>query len=139
MKRVPGAGTITQETQIVFERVAARLAAAGLGLGDVVKTTCYLRDESYREEFAQAYRDVFAPGLYPARCTDEALACRPDVIINAAGLAAGGLVGDGTTYPIRGQIVRVTNPGLAMSVRDEGHPACFRSRLSTTTGTVGPA
>ncbi|MEV6415555.1 FAD-dependent oxidoreductase [Kribbella sp. NPDC051718] len=48
---------------------------------------------------------------------------QPDVIVNCAGLAAGALVGDTSTYPIRGQIVRVTNPGLTLSVRDEHHPA----------------
>jgi D-amino-acid oxidase len=52
----------------------------------------------------------------------ELEAFRPDVIVNAAGLAAGPLVGDDSTYPVRGQIVRVANPGLALSVRDEGHP-----------------
>ena len=46
----------------------------------------------------------------------------PDVVINCAGLRAGELVGDPTVHPIRGQIVRVTNPGLSMSVRDEAHP-----------------
>ncbi len=46
----------------------------------------------------------------------------PDVVINCAGLRAGDLVGDTTVHPIRGQIVRVTNPGLSMSVRDEAHP-----------------
>jgi D-amino-acid oxidase len=53
----------------------------------------------------------------------ELLDLHPDVIVNCAGLAAGQLVGDDTTYPIRGQIVRVSNPGLTLSVRDENHPA----------------
>jgi len=51
------------------------------------------------------------------------LALRPDVIVNAAGMAAGKLVGDDTMYPVRGQILRVPNVGLTMSVRDESHPA----------------
>jgi D-amino-acid oxidase len=46
----------------------------------------------------------------------------PDLVVNAAGLAAGGLVGDVTMFPVRGQIVRVRNPGLTLSVRDEEHP-----------------
>ena len=46
----------------------------------------------------------------------------PDAIVNSAGLAAGALVGDDSCYPIRGQIVRVVNPGLTLSVRDEAHP-----------------
>jgi D-amino-acid oxidase len=43
---------------------------------------------------------------------DGVLDLRPDVVVNAAGLAAGALVGDASTYPVRGQIVRVVNPGL---------------------------
>jgi D-amino-acid oxidase len=54
---------------------------------------------------------------------DQVLDLEPDVVINSAGLSAGELAGDDTTYPIRGQIVRVTNPGLRLSVRDENHPA----------------
>lgn len=45
-----------------------------------------------------------------------------DVVINCAGLGAGALVDDPSVYPVRGQIVRVSNPGLTMSVRDEEHP-----------------
>jgi D-amino-acid oxidase len=53
---------------------------------------------------------------------DDVLDLAPHVVVNAAGMAAGALVGDGSVYPIRGQIVRVTNPGLRLSVRDEEHP-----------------
>lgn len=53
---------------------------------------------------------------------DDVLDLAPDVIVNAAGMGAGALVGDDTVYPVRGQIVRVTNPGLRLSVRDEHHP-----------------
>jgi len=45
-----------------------------------------------------------------------------DVIVNCSGLAARELVGDQSVYPVRGQIARVSNPGLSMSVRDEQHP-----------------
>ena len=53
---------------------------------------------------------------------DDVLDLAPDVIVNAAGMGAGALVDDDTVYPVRGQIVRVTNPGLTLSVRDEQHP-----------------
>jgi D-amino-acid oxidase len=53
---------------------------------------------------------------------EEILDLAPDVVVNAAGMAAGALVGDATVFPVRGQIVRVANPGLRLSVRDEGHP-----------------
>ncbi|MDZ5662935.1 FAD-dependent oxidoreductase [Nocardioides sp. S-58] len=52
----------------------------------------------------------------------DVLDLAPDVIVNAAGMGAGALVHDDTVYPVRGQIVRVTNPGLTLSVRDEQHP-----------------
>ncbi len=45
-----------------------------------------------------------------------------DAVVNCSGLAAGSIVGDTSVYPVRGQIVRVTNPGLTLSVRDEHHP-----------------
>lgn len=52
---------------------------------------------------------------------DEALVEAP-VIVNATGLAAGALCGDPEVYPIRGQIVLVANPGVFVSVRDQGDP-----------------
>jgi D-amino-acid oxidase len=45
-----------------------------------------------------------------------------DVVVNCAGLGARELVGDLDVYPVRGHVVRVSNPGLTMSVRDEQHP-----------------
>jgi D-amino-acid oxidase len=53
---------------------------------------------------------------------DEVLDLGPEVVVNAAGMAAGGLAGDEAVFPVRGQLVRVTNPGLHLSVRDEEHP-----------------
>lgn len=45
-----------------------------------------------------------------------------DALVCCPGLAARDLLGDLSVYPVRGQIVRVTNPGLTLSVRDEHHP-----------------
>ncbi len=45
-----------------------------------------------------------------------------DAIVNCSGLAARELAGDLSVYPVRGQLVRVANPGLTLSVRDEFHP-----------------
>jgi D-amino-acid oxidase len=46
-----------------------------------------------------------------------------DAVVDCPGLGARELVGDASVYPVRGQIVRVRNPGVTMSVRDEYHPA----------------
>ncbi|MEU6185681.1 FAD-dependent oxidoreductase [Nocardia sp. NPDC047038] len=56
------------------------------------------------------------------RSLDDLADLSPDVVVNCAGLRAAELVGDPEAYPIRGQIVRVANPGLSVSVRDEAHP-----------------
>ncbi|MFT4233060.1 MAG: RidA family protein, partial [Leucobacter sp.] len=69
MKLVPEADTIANETRVVLERISRQLEAQGLGLGDVVKTTCYLSDESHREEFALAYADAFAGRPEPVNLT----------------------------------------------------------------------
>ncbi|HEY2223443.1 FAD-dependent oxidoreductase [Actinomycetospora sp.] len=45
-----------------------------------------------------------------------------DLVVAAPGLGARELVPDDTVTPVRGQIVRVANPGLTRSVRDEAHP-----------------
>ena len=44
------------------------------------------------------------------------------VVVNCAGLGARDLVGDPSMEPIRGQIVRVRNPGLERFLLDEGNP-----------------
>lgn len=46
-----------------------------------------------------------------------------DVVVDCAGLGARELLGDDQLQPIRGQIIRVSNPGLDRFVLDEDHPA----------------
>jgi len=56
-----------------------------------------------------------------------------ELVVNCTGLAARELADDPSVYPVRGQIVRVSNPGLPMSMRDEHHPA-GRAYLHPRTG-----
>ena len=46
-----------------------------------------------------------------------------DVVVVAAGLGSGPLVGDDTVMPIQGQVVRLADPGLAGWLLDEHNPA----------------
>lgn len=46
-----------------------------------------------------------------------------ELVVNCAGLGSRELVGDQQLVPIRGQIVRVRNPGLTRVIFDEEHPA----------------
>ncbi len=52
----------------------------------------------------------------------EDLAREARVVVNCAGLGAGKLVGDRSVSPIRGQILRVQNPGLDRFYLDEDDP-----------------
>lgn len=69
MKRLAEANTIANETRVCLERIEATLKEAGMTRRNIVKTTCYLRDESYRMEFVHAYREFFGDGPYPCRCS----------------------------------------------------------------------
>ncbi|MGC4252485.1 MAG: RidA family protein [Sphingobium sp.] len=69
MKRREDAKTIADEVKICVENIGIILAEEGLTIRDIVKVTCYLRDEAYRGEFIEAYREAMEPGPFPARCT----------------------------------------------------------------------
>lgn len=69
MQLVPEADTIANETRVVLERIGRQLEAKGSSLKNVVKTTCYLREERYRDEFVAAYDEAFGPEPYPVNLT----------------------------------------------------------------------
>jgi D-amino-acid oxidase len=52
----------------------------------------------------------------------DELAGTADLVVVAAGLRSGELLSDGTVFPIRGQVVRVANPGITGWLTDEDHP-----------------
>jgi D-amino-acid oxidase len=52
----------------------------------------------------------------------DELAGEASVVMNCAGLGARGLVGDASMAPIRGQVLRVRNPGLDRFFLDEDDP-----------------
>ncbi|MBS0624420.1 MAG: RidA family protein [Verrucomicrobia bacterium] len=69
LQRSADAVEVADETRICLAGIEAKLNEAGFALTDIVKTTCWLSDESHRMEFIQAYRDYFGDGPYPARCS----------------------------------------------------------------------
>jgi 2-iminobutanoate/2-iminopropanoate deaminase len=66
-------GGIAAETARALENLAAVLAGAGLGLGDVVKTTVFLADLGEFAAMNEVYGRHFAPP-YPARATVQVAA-----------------------------------------------------------------
>lgn len=66
-------GGLPTETTRALENLAAVLAAAGLGLRDVVKTTVYLVDLGEFAALNEVYGRYFTPP-YPARATVQVTA-----------------------------------------------------------------
>jgi 2-iminobutanoate/2-iminopropanoate deaminase len=63
-------GDVAAQTERVLANVEALLAAAGLGFGDVVKTTVFLADLADFARMNEVYARRFA-APYPARSTVE--------------------------------------------------------------------
>lgn len=61
-------GTITEQTEQVFQNLAAVLDAAGLNFNNVVKVNVYLTSMEYFAEMNQVYAKMF-PEHKPARTT----------------------------------------------------------------------
>jgi D-amino-acid oxidase len=60
--------------------------------------------------------------VVPAR-VDRLADLRGDLVVLAAGLGSGALLGDSTGVPVQGQVVRLADPGLPGWVLDEDNPA----------------
>lgn len=73
-------GDIKAQTEQVIQNIQAVLAAAGLGLGDVVKTTCFLQDLEHFAAFNEVYGRYFA-ATPPARSTVEVARLPKDVLV----------------------------------------------------------
>ncbi|MBS3968278.1 MAG: RidA family protein [Truepera sp.] len=73
-------GDIKAQTEQVMENVTAVLTAAGLGLEQVVKATCYLKDLSHFAAFNEVYGRYFANNP-PARSTVEVARLPKDVLV----------------------------------------------------------
>lgn len=63
-------GGMGEQTRQVLRNIKGILEAAGVSLGDVVKTTVYLKDLDRFGEMNQAYGEFFS-GDFPARATIE--------------------------------------------------------------------
>lgn len=85
------AGDFRAQTRRTYENITALLAAEGATWGDIVRTTCYLRDierdyAAFNEERTAFYR---AQGLdpLPASTGIQAILCRPDLLIEIEAIA----------------------------------------------------
>ncbi|GAA1284424.1 FAD-dependent oxidoreductase [Saccharothrix xinjiangensis] len=127
----PGTG-VSPRSGLVLHRTAspdlwwtgavpsAETVAEGLPAGVVSATRCTLPVVDMDRYLAWL---VAAAGVRTVVGEVRDLAEVPGAVVVAAGLRSGGLVGDDGLLPVRGQVVRVANPGLTDWLIDEDNPA----------------
>jgi 2-iminobutanoate/2-iminopropanoate deaminase len=79
-------GSIEEQTARVLENLKAVLEAAGLSLGDVVKTTVFLKDMGHFTRMNETYGKYFATNP-PARSTVEVARLPRDVQVEIEAIA----------------------------------------------------
>ncbi len=79
-------GGISAQTRCVLSNLEAVLEGAGLGPGDVVKTTVYLSDMAMFTGMNEVYGEFFSPP-YPARATVEVARLPKDVLLEIEAVA----------------------------------------------------
>ncbi len=77
---------IKTQTRQAIENIKSILAAAGVSLSDVVKTTVFLKDIGHFPEMNQVYRQYFATEA-PARSCVEVSRLPKDVLIEIESIA----------------------------------------------------
>ncbi len=82
-------------------------------LVDMTRYLPWLDDESRRRGVVRLHRRLTS--------LDEAVD-KAELVVNASGVGAAEVAGDPDVTPVRGQVVRVANPGLTEWVVDDEHP-----------------
>jgi 2-iminobutanoate/2-iminopropanoate deaminase len=78
-------GDIEVQTKQVLENLQAIVAASGMGLDDVLKCTCFLKDMEHFARFNSVYATYFGDVL-PARETVEVSRLPKDVLVEISGI-----------------------------------------------------
>jgi enamine deaminase RidA (YjgF/YER057c/UK114 family) len=90
------AGDFRAQARRMFRNISDLLAAEGASWKDVVKTSCYIADFKYYDEFNEerkAFYDSQGLDPYPASTCVGAALCRPELLVEAEVTA---IVGAGT-------------------------------------------
>ncbi len=77
---------LEDQLKLIFENMKRLLESEGASLINVVKTTAFLSDASYHEEYDKVYRSYFKDG-YPARSTVQAKLMHPDFKVEIEAIA----------------------------------------------------
>ena len=84
--KIVGTGDIVEQTKATLENLRLALEAAGAGIEDVIKVTCFITDFRHYKGFNQAFDAVFAAHP-PARATVRADLVVPELLIEIDALA----------------------------------------------------
>ncbi len=88
----PATGTIARgieaQARQSLTNVKAILAAAGMGMDQVVKTTVFLKDMNDFAAMNAVYAEFFTEGSYPARSAVEVARLPKDVLVEIEAVAA---------------------------------------------------
>ena len=74
------------QLRLIFENMRKLLESEGGSIMDIVKTTAFLADTSYHENYDVIYRSYFKGG-YPARSTVQAKLMHPDFKVEIEAIA----------------------------------------------------
>jgi len=80
-------GTIQEQTHQVLSNLKAVLTAEGIGFGNVIKTTVFLKDMNQFADFNEVYASYFGTHT-PARSTVEVARLPKDVLVEIELIAA---------------------------------------------------
>ncbi len=83
-------GDVVAQTRRTFTNIQALLEAEGLDWHDIVRTTCYLEDFRYYDDFNKARNEFFDEQKldpYPASTCVQARICRPELLVEIVAIA----------------------------------------------------
>jgi len=83
-------GDVKAQTQRTLDNIAALLESEGADWHDIIRTTCYLADFRYYDEFNEVRNEFYAAkelDPLPASTCIEARICRPDLLVEIEAIA----------------------------------------------------
>ncbi|EBD0079321.1 regulator, partial [Salmonella enterica] len=74
-------------TKQTMDNLKAIIESAGLGMDDIVKTTCFISNMNNFSQFNLVYSRYFSPETYPARSCVEVARLPKDILIEIEAIA----------------------------------------------------
>lgn len=79
--------TIEKQTRQAMDNLKAIIESAGIGMDNIVKTTCFISNMDNFSQFNLLYSEYFSSDKYPARSCVEVARLPKDVLIEIEAIA----------------------------------------------------